>query len=114
MCPDVHSINNVARPTVTLYDGIATYVGLEHGACAADKDNCNDKEEENSVGHPTDDTPGVNKPIEKRDRPRHGIVANTLNSFRNGAVGFIDWLGLLCVIFPECGGSELYRICGGV
>src|SRR5438067_10995250 len=23
-----------------------------------------------------------------------GVVANTLNSFRNGAVGFIDWLGL--------------------
>ena len=22
-----------------------------------------------------------------------GVVANTLNSFRNGAVGFIDWLG---------------------
>ena len=24
-----------------------------------------------------------------------GVVANTLNSFRNGAVGFIDWLGRL-------------------
>ncbi len=23
-----------------------------------------------------------------------GVVANTLNAFRNGAVGFIDWLGL--------------------
>ena len=23
-----------------------------------------------------------------------GVVANTLGSFRNGAVGFIDWLGL--------------------
>ena len=23
-----------------------------------------------------------------------GVVANTLNSFRNGAVGFIDWLDL--------------------
>jgi len=22
-----------------------------------------------------------------------GVVANTLNLFRNGAVGFIDWLG---------------------
>jgi hypothetical protein len=22
-----------------------------------------------------------------------GVVANTLNAFRNGAVGFIDWLG---------------------
>ncbi len=24
-----------------------------------------------------------------------GVVANSLNLFRNGAVGFIDWLGLL-------------------
>src|SRR3984893_14364617 len=24
-----------------------------------------------------------------------GVVANTLNLYRNGAVGFIDWLGLL-------------------
>ena len=24
-----------------------------------------------------------------------GVVANTLNLFRNGAVGFIDWLGLI-------------------
>jgi hypothetical protein len=43
-----------------------------------------------------------------------GVVANRLNLFRKGAVGFIEWLGLLCVIFPECGGRELYRICGGV
>jgi hypothetical protein len=28
----------------------------------------------------------------KRDKPRQGVVANTLNLFRNGAVGFIDWL----------------------
>jgi hypothetical protein len=27
-----------------------------------------------------------------------GVVANTLNLFRNGAVGFIDWLGLLQLI----------------
>ena len=27
-----------------------------------------------------------------RDKPRQGVVANTLNSFRNGAVGFIGWL----------------------
>src|SRR6266540_1189290 len=26
------------------------------------------------------------------DKPRQGVVANTLNLFRNGAVGFIDWL----------------------
>ena len=25
-------------------------------------------------------------------RPRHGVVANTVRLFRNGAVGFIDWL----------------------
>jgi hypothetical protein len=24
----------------------------------------------------------------------HGVVTNTLNLFRNGAVGFINWLGL--------------------
>jgi hypothetical protein len=31
-------------------------------------------------------------------KPRQGVVANTLNSLRNGAVGFIDWLGLWQVI----------------
>jgi hypothetical protein len=30
-----------------------------------------------------------------------GVVANTLNSFRNGAVGFIDWLGLLSGALKE-------------
>src|SRR5712691_4547512 len=30
----------------------------------------------------------------ERDKPRQGVVANTLNLLRNGAVGFIDWLGL--------------------
>src|SRR5436190_8319229 len=29
-----------------------------------------------------------------RDKPRQGGVANTLKLLRNGAVGFIDWLGL--------------------
>src|SRR3954464_3117717 len=29
-----------------------------------------------------------------RDEPRQGVLANTLNLFRNGAVGFIGWLGL--------------------
>jgi hypothetical protein len=28
-----------------------------------------------------------------RDKPRQGVVANTLNLFRNGAVGFIEGLG---------------------
>ena len=28
----------------------------------------------------------------ERDKPRKGVVANTLNVFRNGAVGFINWL----------------------
>jgi hypothetical protein len=28
----------------------------------------------------------------KHHKPRQGVVANTLNFFRNGAVGFIDWL----------------------
>jgi hypothetical protein len=27
-----------------------------------------------------------------------GVVANTLNLFRNGAVGFIDWLGRMCAL----------------
>jgi hypothetical protein len=26
-----------------------------------------------------------------RDKPRQGVVANTLNLFRNGAAGFLDW-----------------------
>ena len=30
--------------------------------------------------------------MSQRDKPRQGVVANELNSFRNGAVGFIDWL----------------------
>jgi hypothetical protein len=30
---------------------------------------------------------------ESRDEVE-GVVAKTLNAFRNGAVGFIDWLGL--------------------
>lgn len=30
-----------------------------------------------------------------RDKPRERVVANTLNSFRSGAPGFIDWLGRL-------------------
>src|SRR5262249_25489266 len=30
----------------------------------------------------------------ERDKPRQGVVANTLNLFRNGAVDFIVWLGL--------------------
>jgi len=29
----------------------------------------------------------------ERDKPRQGVVANTLKLYRNGAVGFIDWLG---------------------
>ena len=30
----------------------------------------------------------------ERDKPRQGVVANTLNLFRDGAVGFIDWFDL--------------------
>src|SRR5882757_886647 len=32
--------------------------------------------------------------LPERDKPRQGVVASTLNLSRNGAVGFIDWLGL--------------------
>ena len=28
----------------------------------------------------------------ERDKPRQGVVANMLNLFLNGGVGFIDWL----------------------
>jgi hypothetical protein len=31
----------------------------------------------------------------EKDKPRQGVVAITLNSFRNGAVGCIAWLGVL-------------------
>ena len=30
----------------------------------------------------------------ERDKARQGIVADSLNLFRNGAVGFIGWLGV--------------------
>jgi hypothetical protein len=30
--------------------------------------------------------------LRDRDEPRQGVVANILNLFRNGAVGFIGWL----------------------
>jgi hypothetical protein len=33
-------------------------------------------------------------PNEKENKPRQGVVANTLKPFRGGAVGFIAWLGL--------------------
>src|SRR5215468_7573286 len=31
----------------------------------------------------------------KRDKPRQGVVASTLNAFRGGALDFIDWLDVL-------------------
>ena len=30
--------------------------------------------------------------LTRRNKPRQGVVANTLKLHRNGAVGFIDWL----------------------
>jgi hypothetical protein len=30
--------------------------------------------------------------MSQRDKPRQGVVANTLNLFRNGAGSFIGWL----------------------
>ena len=30
----------------------------------------------------------------ERDKPTQGVVVNTLKLQRDGAVGFIDWLGL--------------------
>src|SRR6266496_1663 len=38
----------------------------------------------------------------ERDKPRQGVVASTLNSQRNGAVGFIDWLGLVILNVHSC------------
>jgi hypothetical protein len=35
-----------------------------------------------------------------------GVLANALDLFRNGAVGFIDWLGLLSV-FTVLAGSAV-------
>jgi hypothetical protein len=37
-----------------------------------------------------------------RDKPRQGVVTNTLNSFRNGAVGFIEWLDVSLRIISAC------------
>ena len=33
--------------------------------------------------------------------PQQGVMANTLNLYRNGAVGFIDWLDGLRGIIPD-------------
>jgi hypothetical protein len=33
----------------------------------------------------------------ERDKPRQGVVANTLELYRNGAVGFIGWLGVIAL-----------------
>ncbi len=35
--------------------------------------------------------------MSQRDKPRQGVVANTLRLYPNGAVGFIDWLDLFDV-----------------
>src|SRR6266496_131665 len=34
----------------------------------------------------------------KHHKPRQGVMANPLKLHRNGAVGFIDWLDILCVL----------------
>jgi hypothetical protein len=38
-----------------------------------------------------------------------GVMANTLNAFRNGAVGFIDSLGLACSISPIPAKNEFWN-----
>jgi len=35
-----------------------------------------------------------------RDKPRQGAAANTLELFRNGAVGFIEWLDVITHFVP--------------
>jgi hypothetical protein len=49
---------------------------------------------------------GADRHLREIDKPRQGVVANTLNVFRNGAsllanafgVGFIDWLGRMDIM----------------
>jgi hypothetical protein len=36
-----------------------------------------------------------------------GIVANTLNLFRSGAVGFIDWLDGFANVAKRCDGTDV-------
>ena len=42
----------------------------------------------------------------ERDKPRQGVVANTLKFFRDGAVGFIDWLDALPHLQCGCHASH--------
>src|SRR5215471_1107761 len=35
----------------------------------------------------------IHEVLRERDKPRQGVVATSLKFHRNGAVGFIDWLG---------------------
>src|SRR6266513_4099818 len=39
----------------------------------------------------------------KHHKPRQGVVTSTLNAFRGGAVGFIDWLGRKTWTNRACG-----------
>jgi len=39
----------------------------------------------------------------KHHKPRQGVVTSTLNAFRGGAVGFIDWLGRKTSTNRACG-----------
>ena len=39
-----------------------------------------------------------------------GVIANTLNAFRNGAVGFIDWLDLLWVQLADDGFGATHQM----
>src|SRR6266536_76377 len=36
--------------------------------------------------------------MSQRDKPRQGVVANSLNLQRSGAVGFIDWLDVIVLM----------------
>jgi len=50
----------------------------------------------------------VNASNEKEISQRQGVVVNTLDLSRNGAVGFIDWLGLLQLI-NMLAGMKMWR-----
>jgi hypothetical protein len=45
-----------------------------------------------------------------RDKPRQGVVAITLKLYRNGAVGFIDWLDHSRCNLTTCNTSEVFLV----
>jgi hypothetical protein len=55
----------------------------------------------------------------ERDKPRQGVAANTLKLYRNGAVGFIDWLGtdyseIIPIVFNHFSNSSGHSVIGNL